>query len=575
VRDVSFDVGAGEVVGLVGESGSGKTLIARAIPGLLPPHGEITGGAIEYESRDLLSLSREELRLVRGAGIGMVFQEPMVSLNPSLTVGVQLSEGLDVHCPLPRRAIRQRSLEMLSRVRIPDPERSLRMYPHEFSGGMRQRLMLASVFLLRPRLLIADEPTTALDALSQKGVLDLLLGLARDSGTAVLLVTHDLGLLSGYAERVLVLQRGELVEEGPVQRVLRSPAHEYTRRLVQALPRRDSSPKSPGLSSARRPLVEVQDLRVGFRHRRRWPWQRRTSTWAVHGATLRIGEGETVAVVGESGSGKTTLGRAVLRLVEGAGGRILFEGEDVARLAGEPLRRLRQRAQIVFQDPYSSLDPRMRVGAIVAEGLRLRSDVRAAERRERAARALAEVGLAGPYADRWPHQLSGGQRQRVCIARALIMEPRLIVADEPVSALDVTIRAEILDLLRRLRDRFQLAYLFISHDLAVVEQIADRVVVMRRGRVVEMGPREAIFEDPRHPYTHRLLEASTCLVPDGAGGVEARPRALTPAGLRCGDAGAEPDLDAGGGRVELREVAPGHFVALSPEPGSASSQGAA
>jgi peptide/nickel transport system ATP-binding protein len=503
IDDVSFAIERGEFLAVVGESGSGKTAAARAILGLLPPGLRRAGGQIELDGEDLATLSPRRMRTLRGPAVGMVFQEPMVSLNPAISVGAQMAEGLALHERLAKSEIRRRCLDMLARVQIRDPTRTFDAYPHEFSGGMRQRIMLASVMLLKPKLLLADEPTTALDTLTQREVLDLMVELARDHGTSVMLITHNLGLVSRYAQRAVVLQQGRLVETGSVQQILFSPREAYTRQLVEALPRR-------GVATARRaagePLISVRGLKVSFGGRQRL-FRHEADVAAVNGVDLDIAAGETVAVVGGSGSGKTTLGRAMLRLIAPAGGEIRFQGRDVTSTHD---REFRLASQLVFQDPYSSLDPRMRVGEIVAEPLRHVARLTAAERDRRVAAMLDEVGLAG-LAERWPHELSGGQRQRIAIARAIVRHPSFVVADEPVSALDMTIQAQVLKLFGRLQAQYGFACLFISHDLAAVEQVADRVVVMQGGRVVEQGSRDDVFDHPQHDYTKALLAAAPVL----------------------------------------------------------------
>ena len=508
VDDVSFAVERGEFLAVVGESGSGKTAAARAVLGLLPSGLRKAGGRIVLDGIDLDATSARQMRALRGPTVGMVFQEPMVSLNPAISVGAQMAEGLGLHERLGKREIRGRCLDMLARVQIRDPERTFDAYPHEFSGGMRQRIMLASVMLLKPKLLIADEPTTALDTLTQREVLDLMVGLARDHGTSVLLITHNLGLVSRYAQRALVLRQGKMVETGTTRQILFSPQQAYTRRLVEALPRRGATTKAQQIGE---PLVSVRDLKVGFGGRQRL-FRRDADVPAVNGVDLDIAAGETVAVVGGSGSGKTTLGRAMLRLIPTSGGEIRFRGRDVTATID---REFRLASQLVFQDPYSSLDPRMRVGEIVAEPLRHVANLAAGERDRRVEAMLEEVGLAG-LGKRWPHELSGGQRQRIAIARAIVREPAFVVADEPVSALDMTIQAQVLKLFERLQLQYGFACLFISHDLAAVEQVADRVVVMQGGRIVEQGSRDDIFDRPQHDYTKALLAAAPVLDFDGA-----------------------------------------------------------
>jgi peptide/nickel transport system ATP-binding protein len=513
VQGLSFDIAAGECLGVIGESGSGKTLAARAILGLLPPGLRASGGRILLDGENLLSASAQRLRALRGPTIGMVFQEPLVSLNPAHRIGAQMAEGLRLHTRLTKQEIQARSLAMLERIGIDHPMRCLSAYPHEFSGGMRQRIMLASVMLLNPRVLIADEPTTALDTLTQQEVLDLMQELAREHGTSILLITHNLGLVSRYAQRAVVMRQGRLVESGDVKRLLREPSHDYTRTLIEAMPRRAAS--DPGRPSSAAPLIQVQDLHVSYPGARIGLIGRRPSHDAVQGVTLRIDEGQTVAVVGGSGSGKTSLGRAILQLTPRARGQVNFRGELVSTADRAALHRFRMACQLVFQDPYSSLNPKHRVRDIVAEPLRLVPGLGQGAAAARADQVLQEVGLEG-LGHRFAHELSGGQRQRVAIARAIVRRPAFVVADEPVSALDMTIQAQVLALFRDLQQQHGFACLFISHDLAAVEQVADRVIVMQHGRVVEEGTRDQVFDAPHHPYTRQLLQAAPML-PAGPG----------------------------------------------------------
>ena len=503
VRGISFTIQPGEVLAVVGESGSGKTATGRAIIGLLPPGLVTTAGDVRLEGQRLDLANPQSLRPIRGPKVGMVFQEPMVSLNPALSIGRQLGEGLALHRGLSPAAIREASLAILARVGIRDPEACLGAFPHEFSGGMRQRIMLASVMLLKPRLLIADEPTTALDTLTQAEVLNLMAELTRENGTAVMLITHNLGLVARYADRAIVMNKGEIVEQGEAKALLADPHEAYTRELIDALPRR--APARPVIAD-RKPVLEARGLQVAFAGRRRF-FKARQAVVAVKGADLTVHEGEVVALVGGSGSGKTTLGRAMLRLVDATAGQVLYRGQDVTRLKGPALLPFRLSCQIVFQDPYSSLDPRMRIGAIIAEALRFEPGLSAIDLQRKVDTALGDVGL-GSLARRYPHELSGGQRQRVAIARALVRRPAFVMADEPVSALDMTIQKQVLTLIKDLQRAYGFACLFVSHDLLVVEEIADRVVVMQAGEIVEEGSRDAVFDAPQHAYTQALLAAS-------------------------------------------------------------------
>jgi peptide/nickel transport system ATP-binding protein len=517
VDGVSFRIAPGEIVGIVGESGSGKTLAARAVMGLEPPGIRRTAGAVRFEGRDVAKLSPGELRSLRGARVGMVFQEPMTSLNPSMTIGRQLEEGLALHRRLSAAERRKLILEMLVRVGLKDPEGALGAYPHEFSGGMRQRIMLASVMLLQPALLIADEPTTALDAVVQRDVLELMVDLTRARGTAVLMISHDLSMVARYTDRIIVMCKGEIVEEGATQDLLREPRHPYTRKLLAAMPRRMPARVVP---SAPTPIVEVRDLVVEYGGKagflRRQPGKR-----ALDGVSLSIRPREVVALVGGSGSGKTTLGRTIAGLLSPTAGEIRYAGRPILR-GSEGWADYRLNCQMVFQDPYSSLDPRMTIGALVREALRQVTGMSSAEKTGRVDEVLAEVGLGDGFADRYPHELSGGQRQRVAIARAVVRRPAFVIADEPVSALDVTVRAQVLDLIAGLQERHGFSCLFISHDLGVVEQVADRVIVMQDGRIVEQGSRDAVFDRPQHPYTRRLLSAIPALETSDRGGVRLR-----------------------------------------------------
>ena len=517
VRNVSFTVAPGEIVGIVGESGSGKTQAARAIMGLTPPPLVRSAGRILFEGEDMATAGDARLRKLRGARIGMVFQEPMTSLNPSMTIGRQLDEGLALHRPeLSPTARRDKALAMLARVGITDPQAALAAWPHEFSGGMRQRMMLASVMLLEPALLIADEPTTALDALVQRDVLELMVGLTREHNTAVLLISHDLPMVARYTQRMIVMQQGEVVEAGGTAALLAGPKQDYTRKLLEAIPRRQAA----RTIADGQPVIEVRNLVFDYPGKRRL-FAKSEAKRVLHGIDLVVRPREIVAVVGGSGSGKTTLGRAIAGLIKPTEGDIRFRGRSIARSDAGWLD-YRLNCQMVFQDPYSSLNPRMSIGQLVGEGLRLVPGLTSAERQSRVAKMLDEVGLQPQHAQRYAHELSGGQRQRVAIARALIRQPAFVIADEPVSALDVTVRAQVLALLAELQERHGFACLFISHDLGVVEQVADRVIVMQTGQIIEQGSRDEVFDNPQHAYTRKLLSAIPALTPTGQGGMQLR-----------------------------------------------------
>jgi ATPase components of various ABC-type transport systems, contain duplicated ATPase len=525
VKNVSFSVFPGETVGIVGESGSGKTLVAKSIMGLEPPAIQRRSGSIRFEREDITRLSPLELRRLRGARMGMVFQEPMTSLNPSMKIGQQMEEGLALHRKdLSKEQRRDLVLDMLRRVGIREPQKAVTAYPHEFSGGMRQRIMLASVMLLKPALLVADEPTTALDAVVQRDVLDLMTSLTRAHGTAVLMISHDLAMVARYTDRIIVMCKGEIVEEGKTQDLLDRPQHQYTRKLLATMPRR--LPKRE-ISVSSPPVVEVRDLVIEYGGSRSL-FRAGDVKQVLHSVSLSVRPREVVALVGGSGSGKTTLGRTIAGLIEPSSGEIRFSGETVRRDSPNWIQ-YRLNCQMVFQDPYSSLDPRMRIAEIVGEALRLMPDMSHEERQARVQEILEEVGLGGNFAQRYPHELSGGQRQRVAIARALVRRPSFVVADEPVSALDVTVRAQVLDLFAQMQDRYGFSCLFISHDLGVVEQIADRVVVMKDGRIVEEGDRDTIFDHPQHPYTIELLSAVPSLETNDHGGVQLKWRYAEPA----------------------------------------------
>ncbi len=520
VRKASLAIAPGEVVGIVGESGSGKTMLGRAVLGLCPPAIVPQAGEIRLRGEALTALAPERMRRLRGREIGMVFQEPMTSLNPTLTIGRQMEEGLELHGGGTRAERREKILAMLERVGIADGAAALGAYPHQFSGGMRQRIMIASVMLLKPALLIADEPTTALDAVTQREVMDLLAALARENGTAIMLISHDLPMVARYCSRIVVMEKGDIVEEGATPDLLAAPKHPYTRKLLASLPIRGTARETVMAD----PVVSVRDLHVDFPIRA-GIFGRRGRKAAVKGVSLDVRPGEVLAVVGGSGSGKTTIARVIAGLNTEFSGTVLFNG----RAPKADMAAFRRDCQMVFQDPFSSLDPRMKVGALVTEGLHSVPDVPRARYGERLAEVLDQVSLDRAFADRFPHELSGGQRQRVAIARALIRRPSFIIADEAVSALDVTVRAQILALLARLQSQLGFACLFITHDLAVVEQIADRVIVMHNGEIVEEGARDDVLDRPAHAYTRRLLGAIPVLDPTGTGGLRLRWRNETDA----------------------------------------------
>jgi peptide/nickel transport system ATP-binding protein len=514
VRGVSLDVRRGEIVGLVGESGSGKTLTALSVLRLVPPPARVSGRVRLAGAGDLLTLPERELRRVRGGRIGFVFQEPMAALDPVYTVGFQIAEAVRAHRRISRREALAEAVRLLDRVALGDARRRVHDYPHQLSGGQRQRVGIAMALAAGPELLLADEPTTALDVTLQAQILELLDGLCAELGLSVLLITHDLGIVAERCHRVAVMHQGEVVETAEVEELFAAPGHAYTRALLGALV--DPIPPLPSpLSRAggEGALVQARSVSKAFPVRRGLFQRQLGTVRAVDRVDLEIRRGECLALVGESGSGKTTLGRCLIRLIEPTSGSILFDGEDLLTLGPRDLRARRRRFQMVFQDPWGSFDPRQRVGAAVAEPLDVHERLGRDETERRVAELLEDVGLDPALAGRWPHELSGGQRQRVGIARALAAGPDLLVADEPVSALDVTIRKQILDLLDDLRRRLRLSLLFISHDLGAVARLADRVAVLLHGRIVELAAVDDLFRRPRHPYTVNLLAAVPVPVP--------------------------------------------------------------
>jgi len=575
VRDLSFAIGRGETIAVVGESGSGKSVTALSVMRLVEHGGgRIVRGNLRFArpggtTVDLARLDAATMRDIRGAEIAMIFQEPMTSLNPVFPVGEQIAESIRLHQGKNAGAARAEALRMLEQVRIPEARSVLDRYPHQLSGGMRQRVMIAMALSCRPALLIADEPTTALDVTIQAQILTLIRLLQDEMHMAVMYITHDMGVVAEVADRVVVMYRGEKVEEGAAEPIFKAPQHPYTRALLAAVPklgalRGEDAPRKYGTTAANAharesarangvPLLRVRRLTTRFDVKSGVLGRVRRRVHAVEQVSFDLAAGETLALVGESGCGKSTTGRSLLRLVDIAGGSIEFEGRDIAKLASGELRPVRRDIQMIFQDPFASLDPRLTVGFSIAEPLYVHGVASGREAEQRVAWLLEHVGLAGDHARRYPHEFSGGQRQRIAIARALALNPRIIVADEAVSALDVSIQAQIVNLLLDLQAEFGVSYIFISHDMAVVERVSHRVAVMYLGQIVEIGPRRAIFEDPRHPYTRKLMAA----VPVADPALRRRERALSseeiPSPIRA--LGDEPDV------APLAEVAPGHFVA--------------
>ena len=537
VKHLSFDLARGQILSIVGESGSGKSMTSKALMGLLPPKISATGEAM-FRGTNLLASGAIP---PRGTGIGLIFQEPMTALTPVLTIGVQLTEAMIVHGLATSSEARTRAVHMLDRVGIPNPKQLMGQYPHELSGGMRQRVMIAMMMLLEPDILIADEPTTALDVTVQAQILDLLRDIVQDTSIGLILITHDMGVVAEMAEDVMVMKAGSVVEAGSVHQIFRAPSDAYTRALLEAVPSVETASEIL-TSTESQALLSAKHLSKSFSGSRTFGIAA-SVTKAIDDVSLDILPGETLALVGESGSGKSTLGRILARLTRTDQGSVTLGGTDLLSLEGAQLRRARRKIQMIFQDPYASLDPRQSIGAAIAEPIKIQTTLSKVERQERVSQLLARVGLTPDMASRFPHEFSGGQRQRVAIARAIAAGPELIIADEPTSALDVSIQAQILELLSELKSEHGLTMLFISHDLAVVRQVADRVAVMRQGRILELGPTEAVWGAPRHPYTKSLIDAAP--IPD-------------PSRKRAARSPVQDTFKV----APLSEAAPGHWVAL-------------
>jgi peptide/nickel transport system ATP-binding protein/glutathione transport system ATP-binding protein len=577
VEDVSFSIKPGETVCIVGESGSGKSVSSLSLMRLVEfGGGEITGGRLLFDRRedgevDLAETDQGLMRTIRGNEIGMIFQEPMTALNPVFTVGRQLTEGLRLHKSMSKSEAEARALELMQQVRIPEPERRLQQYPHELSGGMRQRVVIAMAIACEPRLLIADEPTTALDVTIQAEILALMDRLKRETGTAVMFITHDMAVVAQMADRVVVMYRGKKVEEGTVHEIFESPKHDYTKALLAAVPKlgemtgkllpepmkllgvkqRLTAP-IPGTDEV---LLEVKNLTTRFAVKGGFFRRTVANVHAVEDVSFTVNKGQTLSLVGESGCGKSTAGRSILRLVEPQSGEINLGGKDIIGLSPEELRRARLDMQMVFQDPFASLNPQMQLKDQVAEPMRNFGTHKGSELDDRVAMLFDRVELPRSFMRRYPHEMSGGQRQRIAIARALALNPKLIIADEAVSALDVSVQAQVLNLMMELQAELELSFLFISHDMAVVERVSHNVGVMYLGRIVELGPRQAVFENPQHPYTQALMKAVPIADPNSRKtekdlNFKPIPSPIHPIGYEPG-----PSI--------YDEVSPGHFVLTS------------
>ncbi|KZE46204.1 ABC transporter ATP-binding protein [Brevibacillus parabrevis] len=553
VRGVSFEVKKGETLGIVGESGSGKSVTARSIMRLLPsPPSFMKEGEIVFLGENLAHKTEQEMESIRGKEIGMIFQDPMTSLNPTIKVGIQIAEGIIKHQKLPKKEAEKQAVEMLKLVGIRNSEARYHQYPHEFSGGMRQRVMIAIALACHPTLLIADEPTTALDVTIQAQILTLMKNMQSKLGTSIIIITHDLGVVAGMCDRVVVMKDGEIVETGTTEEIFANPKHPYTLKLLNALPRLDEKKKAKPapLILTRpdndRPFIEVRSLKKHF------DMGKGNILKAVDGVSFQINKGETLGVVGESGCGKSTTGRTILRLHEPSGGDVLYEGMSVNRLSAKEMKSMRRYMQMIFQDPYASLNPRLKILDIIGEALDVQKLAGSQqERKKRVEELLDMVGLEPAFAQRYPHEFSGGQRQRIGIARALAVDPQFIVCDEPLSALDVSIQAQVVKLLEELQHRLGLTYLFIAHDLSMVKHISDRVAVMYAGKIIELAESEELYSNPQHEYTKTLLAAIP--IPDPQ--IEAKKKRV----LVEEQAGVDKyNLE----HSELVEVSRGHWVAV-------------
>jgi peptide/nickel transport system ATP-binding protein len=504
VQNVSFSIKEGEILCLVGESGSGKSLSALSIMNLLPEAATLNADQITFEENNLLDMSEDDLRLLRGREISMIFQEPMTALNPVMTVGKQVAEVFEIHTNYSQKEIKQKVLYLFEKVQIPEPKRRYDEYPFQLSGGQRQRVMIAMALAMKPKLLIADEPTTALDVTVQGEILKLIKDLQKEMGMAVLFITHDFGVVHEMADHVVVMKNGEIVEEGTVKAVMKKPSHAYTRKLLDSMPILSKMKKDEIEGEV---FLEVSNISKIFKVKEGGFFGKTKPFHALKDVSFSLKRGETLGVVGESGCGKSTLSRCLVRLHDFDDGVIRINGEDTTFFNKKQLKAMRRDMQMVFQDPYSSLNPRMKVGETIGEGLKAHKVMNKKERRTFVEKLLEDVGLPKDAYNRYPHQFSGGQRQRVGIARAIALRPKLIIADEAVSALDVSVQKQILDLMQDLKEKYELSYLFVSHDLRVISQVSDRVLLMKDGEVVEQGSSYEIFKKPKHPYTKELIDA--------------------------------------------------------------------